>query len=460
MSQVKSIKCTNCAAPLNLLGGGRVESITCSYCKSVLDLNDNYKVLTNFKNVKELHKLPFDIGMTGKLKEIDYTIIGRITYTSVEYPHGEWTDFLLFSPLYGYAYLTYEEGHLVYSKRNRTFPNVSWSKIPQHSAITIDEKPFVPFDSYEAKVTFVEGELTWIAKRNDKISFIDLILPPYGISAEKTRDEIEYYQAEYLNAESTYEAFKVKKEKAPTAFHALQPFERPFLKSLSLIAYWVMFIIILLALGITIDGSGKKIQSITSNNQLVQNIDFTIHSDKYLTSFELLANSAKELNNFNLQIHQNQHLIFSLTPTAAYTFNYKNRNIEKKLQTWEKNAKKVRVLLNLEKNKTYQLSITPISQTLNSTLFVKIEEEYSKLNYIKSFFLLTVILWFIYKFLAWRYKRKIDNERGIYHDDNYLNDYYQSASSTVNTSLQELPSNQLLWYTLAIVLFIFLDMLD
>ena len=106
MSQVKSIKCTNCAAPLSLIGGGRVESITCSYCKSVLDLNDNYKVLSNFRNVKESQKLPFTIGMVGRLKDVDYTIIGRVTYATSYYPHGEWTDFLLFSPLYGYAYLS------------------------------------------------------------------------------------------------------------------------------------------------------------------------------------------------------------------------------------------------------------------------------------------------------------------------------------------------------------------
>jgi LSD1 subclass zinc finger protein len=57
MSKVQSIKCSNCGAPLKLLGGGRVMTVTCAYCKSVLDLNDNYKVLSNFRNTKELNAL-------------------------------------------------------------------------------------------------------------------------------------------------------------------------------------------------------------------------------------------------------------------------------------------------------------------------------------------------------------------------------------------------------------------
>jgi len=429
MSNIKSIKCTNCAAPLDLLGGGRVESITCKYCKSLIDLtNSNYKVLTNFKSVKELHKLPFEVGMRGKVKGIDYTIIGRVTYADVEYPHGEWTDFLLFSPLYGYAYLTYEEGHLLYSKRERKFPNISWSNIPQHSNILINETNFVPFDSYEAKVVYVEGELTWIAKRNDKTSFIDLIQAPYGISVEKSRDEIEYYKAEYLEHDATYEAFAAKKEEEPQEFHALKPFERPYLKSLSIIAYWVMFLIALMALGVSIDGSGKKIKSVSANNQLIQTLEFTPHSNKYLVNLELKAKSAKALNNFNIQIHQNQHLLFSLTPTAAYTFEYENKKVKKRLQIWEKHAKKVRVLLNLDKNKTYKLTISPIDKNINSTLFVTVKEEYSNLSYIKWFFVLSVILWSIYKFISWRYRQKVDNERGIYHDVNFNQNYHNASS--------------------------------
>jgi len=427
MSQVKSIKCTNCAAPLDLLGGGRVESITCSYCKSVLDLNDNYKVLSNFKMIKERHKLPFDVGMRGKIKEIEYTIIGRVTYADVAYPTKEWTDFLLFSPLYGYAYLTYEEGHLIYSKRNRNFPNLTWSQTIQKSELYVDERAYVPFDEYEGKIVYVEGELTWIAKRNDKTSFIDLIAPPYGLSVEKTKNEIEHYQAQYLDASETYDAFGIEEEKKATTFHPLEPFERPLLKSLSRIAFFALFIIALLFVAVSVDGLGKPISTVSANNQAVKNITFTVTSTKYLIALELESAKAKELNNFNLQIRKNNKLLFSLTPHAAYVFNETDGEVEKKLHPWEKHATKVLILLHLETLGNYQITIKPIDMSLTSTLSVKIKEAYSKLNYLTWFFLLTLFLWLLYKFMQWRYKLKIHNERGIYldEDSSKYNGFYE-----------------------------------
>ena len=451
MSQVKSIRCTNCEAPLDLLGGGRVESITCSYCKSVLDLNDNYKVLSNFKSFREQNKLPFNIGMKGHLQGVDYTIIGRVTYALVTYPHEAWTDFLLFSPLYGYAYLTYEEGHLIYSKRNRTFPNLTWSQTMQQSQVSVDGKAYSPFDEYEAKVTYVEGELTWIAKRNDKTSFIDLTAPPYGLSVEKTKSEIEYYDATYLDTKSVYEAFSIEVDDEPKSFHALKPFERPFLKSLSHISFWVLFIIALLTLVTNIDGSGKLTQNISADNSIVKHLDFSVNSSKYLVDLELQASTAKELNNFNLQIHKNNKIVFSLTPSATYIFNEQNGQVKKKLQKWERGAKKVLVSLNLEKG-AYHLSIKPIDMALKSTLAVKLKEESSRLNYFGWFFTLTLVLWLTHKFFAWRYKRKHNDERVLYN--------YNDNTETGDESWSSRIISNIFWIFLFIGFIIFIDIIN
>jgi hypothetical protein len=213
MSKLYSIKCKNCSAPLSLLGGGRVETITCGYCKSVLDLNNNYKVLSNFKDYKEKHALPFEIGMQGVLNTIEYTIIGRVTYQESEPPFTEWSDFLLFSPLYGYAWLTYEEGHISYSRRERRFPNFSWSEITENKIVESDGHEYKLYDGYTATIAYVEGELTWIAKKGDVTYFIDLIDAPMAISAEKNKNEVEYYKSTYLDAKKVYESFRVPKDK-------------------------------------------------------------------------------------------------------------------------------------------------------------------------------------------------------------------------------------------------------
>lgn len=432
MSQVKSIKCTNCAAPLDLLGGGRVESITCSYCKSVLDLNDNYKVLSRFKNIKEENRLPFEIGMRGELKGIEYTIIGRVSYVvSIDISHT-WSDFLLFSPLYGYAWLTYENGHLIYSRRDRNFPNLEWNEIAYKSIVIVDEKEYEPFDTYTAEISHVEGELTWIAKSGDKIKYIELISPPFGMTVENNGEEIEFYKDEYLNPSEVYNAFDIPLEKREKeeGFSPLKPFSRPFFKALSSIALWVMLIIALIFIGLLFDGQGKKILSFTANNTKVEKNPFTISSTKYLTSIRLTSSSSKALNNFNLKLFKNEKLIFSLSQKNAYIFNPKTQKIDKELVSWERRAKEAMVYLNLEERGVYQLSIMPIDMSLKSTLKIEVKEQTSRSNYLIIFFIVISIISLIYPLLTWKHRRKIEYEKEFEHEsegifNNFDNDMWK-----------------------------------
>ena len=424
MSKVQAIKCTNCAAPLTLLGGGRVESITCAYCKSVLDLNDNYKVLSNFKNVKMSYTLPFEVGMRGKLKGIEYTIIGRVSYQDTIYVESTWSDFLLFSPLYGYAWLCYEQGHLLYSKRNRTFPNLTWDEIENQSVVVVDGKEYKPYDAYTAKITYVEGELTWVAKRGDKIEYIDLIASPYGITAENSGVEIEYYDDEYLDSDAVYEAFLVEEEKrdGAEAFHPLKPFKRPLLKALSKVSLWFMLIVALLMMAVMFDGSGKWITSFKAENNSSVKEPFSLSSTKYLTAIHIKANSAKALNNFNMKLFKEEKLLFSLTQKNAYIFDPKSNKVSKRLTTWERRAKEIVVYLNLEQVGLYQLLVSPIDSSLSSTLTITVEEQHSRVNYLFIFMLFLLFFALSYYFLLWRHKRKLASEQGIDDDSVMFSD--------------------------------------
>jgi len=418
MSKIYSIKCSNCSAPLSLIGGGRVQTITCAYCKSVLDLNDDYKVVSNFKKYKEENTLPFEIGMKGTLKNIEYTIIGRATYRDFEPPFSEWSDFLLFSPLYGYAYLTYEEGHLIYSRRDRYFPNIEWDDITNNSLIHINNEKFEPYDQYSAKLVYAEGELTWIAKRGDNTHFIDLIAPPFGISAEKSKNEIEFYKTEYLEASMVYDAFNVEKDKRilNNDFNPLKPFSQPLLQTLSKISFWVMIIVAFLFIGIGFNGLGTTITTFEADNSKVYQEKFTLSSNKYLSSLKLRASSHKKLSNFTIQIHKKQHLIFSLNGKNAYRFKEDSTKIETTFNQWDTDAKAVSIYLKLSELGEYTITVKPINNTLSSNIKITVYEQDARLNYFQLFFLLLLMSFFIYKFLKSRYRSKLENERGIYYD--------------------------------------------
>ena len=427
VSKKYSIKCTKCAAPLTLLGGGRIETITCSYCKSVLDLNDDYKVLSNFKNVKEKHALPFDIGMKGELKGIEYTIIGRVTYKELEPPFDEWSEFLLFSSLYGYAWLTYEQGHLLFSKRNRTFPSLSWDDTYFAKNIALEGHNYKAFNHYDANIIYVEGELTWVAKKNTKVSFIDFIEAPYGLSAEKTKSEIEYYSTEYLNADEVYTAFSVADEKREegNGFNPLKPFSRPFIEALSKMSIWVFILSIFLIFAVYFDGQGKMVSHFEINNKVQTKESFTLKNTNYLTSIELSSPSSKALDSFNIKLYKDTQLVFSANSHNAYIFEKETQKIKKILEKWEHKAKKVKIYLNLDEIGTYELLVDPVSKEGDLKLNVTVHQAVSRINYLVIFSVFVLFFSLLYYYFKWRYHTKIKSEQEIYGDDESADDYAQ-----------------------------------
>jgi len=417
MSRSYSIKCPNCASPLLAMGGGRVRTITCSYCGSVIDLDDNYKILSQFKNAKRPNS-PFKIGIKGKIKGVEYTIIGIVEYETTSYPLEEWIDFLLFSPLYGYAWLTFEGGHIIFSRRTRDFPNLIWGEIPLRSSIHSQQKEYKYHSTYDAKIKFVEGELTWVAKKGDRYSFRELINPPYGMTIERSKDEIEYYSDEYMDREEIYRAFEIPKErqKEPSDFHVLAPFEKPFLKLLSRVSMWVLVIVALIFVGLAMDGKGKNILSIKATNSNPVTANFKVNSNRYLLSIELIKLSAnkKDLNNFHINITKDGKRVFTLSQYSGIIFN-KSGLVDKKLSSWENNAKRVIAYIKLKETGTYQLKVTPVAINKTSSIKVNIKEAVARDNYfiyLSIVLLLSFLLYYIFRFLHNREIRE-DSDHGI-----------------------------------------------
>ena len=415
MSQLKSIKCTKCAAPLNLLGGGRVKTITCAYCKSILDIENDYRVLGNFQNIKFKHAIPFKIGMQGEIKDIHYTIIGRIRYSEL---HGDsfWDDLLLFSPLYGYAWLTYEKGHITYSKRTRNFPNFTWNEVKNMYTLQHNGRTYNADELFTSRIDYIEGELTWVAKKYDKNSVLELYAPPYGISLEKSDYEIEYYELEYLESREVYEAFNVPPEEqvSHNGIHALREFGASFFKPLLKMTLGIMAITALLIFTVMITGEGKPVVSINSDNTTPIEYPFSLTTDQYLSTITLKSPTDKELDNFNIKILEQNQTLFAINTHSCY-INPRIESIENQnLSTWQRRAKEVKIYLNLKAEVPYVLQISAVDTTTNSTIKVSIHEQEGRINYFVWYILgllLVIIVYFIQRKV---YQLELDEEEEEY----------------------------------------------
>lgn len=419
-TSIYSIKCTNCAAPLKILGGGRVTTVTCQYCNSVLDIADKYKVVAQFHE-KYRPPVPFTLGMQGSIKGVEWTIIGWVAYKTVDFPIERWSEFFLYSPLYGYGWLIYEEGVVSFSRRVRDFPLREWyekgkaksrtGKYDDYSVAEYEEANYnindkdapksvfykkdhylLAEEPYIVEVDFVQGELSWIAKVDDKVKCWDYnSMKRKSLSIEKTGIEIEVYQNEKLDNKAIYESFGVKKEKQTQAKQTTldKVFEDETLDkteaNLSSFAKYTSLLVAILLLFIIASAFSSKTLVKNKNNQPFEQM-FTVSSDAFISRIDIKAPSPTVLNYASLTIYKADKKVFSINKDHIYPINSKFH------KTWEKGDNEVRVYIKLTEGlyrASFELSKQPHP---NEIITVEIKEKIIRLLYILPLFVIMLLV--------------------------------------------------------------------
>ncbi len=391
-SSVFSIKCTNCAAPLKILGGGRITTITCEYCNSVLDMTDHYKVVSKFHN-KYRPPVPLTLGMQGEIKDVEWTIIGWIAYKTTDFPIERWSEFFLYSPLYGYGWLIYEEGNFSFSKRVRNFPLREWQEKKNPRTVFYQKGHFISAEApYNVEIDFVQGELSWIAKANDRIRCWDYNgVNRKSLSIEKSKAEIEVYLNEKLDSKQVYDSFGVKKENRVKAKLSTTEklFEEEDLEKTeeAISTFTKVMSALLLILLVTI------IASFISNKRLVENRSnqpfvemFTVDSSAFLAKIEIKASSPIALNAYRFSLYKSDKKILSIDKSNLFSVN-------SHLQyTWKKGDDEVLIYLKLEEG-LYRASLERLTpQKGKQNIVVTIEEKIIRLIYILPLFIIMLVL--------------------------------------------------------------------
>ena len=379
--KVKSINCTQCAAPLEIYGGGRrIESLTCGYCGSVLDAKKQFATIKKFTGIVRPFPYPLRIGQEGILKGVKFTIIGAIQY-EVTTEYATWLEYLLYSPTHGYAWLEYENGHFVFSHKVRDIPDGQVADI-EKARFTARGRNFRVYDFYTAKIVFVEGELTWQAQLGDEVRLTDGIDPPYSFTIEKTGQSLEYSAGEYLQPDEVARGFSLDSLDKPVGVHASQPFIANSLIR-GLVGAGKIFapLSIILFLVVLLFGSGKQIFSdtISANEYFGDNgsfnREFTVSQPQRLVELELYANLNNAWTWYDIEILKDEQPIFSLSQQISYYHGYEGG------EHWSEGSRGVNTYFKVPAAGTYSFRLageggsgnrskTPQRQTLH----VKINE--------------------------------------------------------------------------------------
>ena len=236
MSSVRAsaFNCTQCGAGLDALGGGRVQTHVCPYCGAELDAQDDYKVLARFRDMAR-PKTPFDIGMSGTLWRVPFTVIWTVGW--VEYHAGkkwEWVDHQIFSPTHGYGWLTVEDGFVTYARKSRRVPSPAGvsdyliESSENRPRVQLGSKTFVYYGSGVAKPTFIEGEFTYRPSLDDTVRYVSMVGEGEMLDIVESGDEREYELVLLPDQAELLTAFGVPKRRwpKPRGVHPLSPLRR------------------------------------------------------------------------------------------------------------------------------------------------------------------------------------------------------------------------------------------
>lgn len=351
--QLRSINCTQCGAPLNLLGGNRVKSINCGYCGSILDSRDEYKVIKRYEGLKRPSS-PVRIGMEGRIRGVAFTVIGMIEYVSID---SRWVELLLFSPTHGYAWLEYEDGHFIFSRGVRDLPDRTVSHRSK-SRFKARGRNFRVYEHYDARINYVEGELTWIAEKGDKVSITEGIDPPYIYCIEQTGKEQEYSFGEYLQPEEVYQAFRLSgKPRIRRGVHAAQPYiPGSLVTGLSRAGLIFMPIVLILYLFVLLIGSGHTVfnGAISAAGFLkgAATRQFDVTDPDHLLGLYLQSNLRNSWASYDITVMKDKQELFSLAKQISYYSGVEGG------ESWSEGSKSVKTYFKLPQAGKYNLYVS------------------------------------------------------------------------------------------------------
>ncbi len=375
MSDVRSIHCTQCGAPLELHGGHRVRSLNCAYCGAVMDSHAGYRVVQQFRNGARPFS-PLAIGATGKIQDIEFTVIGMLEYVT-EDGYG-WLDLQIYSATHGYHWLSYENGHFVFNRRTRDMPRpakVEYFKLK--SPVFLGKQRFALYEQYRAKIQYVEGELTWLAKQGDWYKITEATAPPLALSYEESAEEEEYYRGEYLEPEIIHKNFEVerKDQRKPQGIHMAQPYQRGLISAMGQAGgyFALLAFVALVSIGLMNFGGQERVKHSFSAIDFQQQraVPFKIEDPQQLLELRLNVNSlSNHWAAYDIVIQQGETVAFALGKEVSF---YEGHDSD---GYWSEGSREAKALFKLPKAGEYLLSVEFDSSSLQTPppLFIELYE--------------------------------------------------------------------------------------
>jgi ribosomal protein S27E len=189
--------CPSCGGTLNITAKTS-KMVTCPYCGMISYLNAGNLAMIGQKTFLIDYGSIFKLGKKGKIKNIDFQVIGRLR---IDYEDGFFDEWYLNTPQ-GTKWLSEDEGKFVFFHDSNSIsdPQIfDLLKMQVGSTFTFQNLSLFITEKSKATVNGGEGELPFQIQPNQKTDFVDCLCNKMLYSFEFLPNDIELHIGNYID---------------------------------------------------------------------------------------------------------------------------------------------------------------------------------------------------------------------------------------------------------------------
>jgi hypothetical protein len=314
-SELKAMKCTACGG--SLVKSYRTEyddeeeenvSIPiakCSACGKEYDqkTEEYYGVFADDLTIDKDNSV-FKLGTKGRLKEVEYEIIGRIRYQDEdEWEKSTWDEWFAVSSDSTYHYFVEEEGE-IHSYEDYTPQSIDLESDPNN--IEFDGKKISKSDAYVGRIVYAEGELPWKPEIGEPATMYDFKKDGVKYTIEQSEGEVSITRGEKLSYNDVVSAFGGEKDKElyQKTVTARKNYKRKALLYLACCIVTFLLAVVSCLTSSPVDGVMKTKTGITNNTMISEGGQNMYQNELMFGPFEL--NRGDSLYNARVYVNEKE----------------------------------------------------------------------------------------------------------------------------------------------------------
>jgi hypothetical protein len=210
--------CNSCSEKITQKVIGQTVNIGCTHCGTVFNVDGtSLQKAFQFKNRSGICHIP--LGCRGVVEDVKYEVIGWMHCKEAGLKYY-WSEYVLFNPLYGYAFLSEYNGHWSFNVESEDFPGNY-----QGDTIQAGEETYRIFSKYEQQVVYAAGEFHWEVNSKYHEEITEYINPPYILVKDENHKELRWFRGKYMQPSEISKIFNVQNLPSRIGVASNQPFQ-------------------------------------------------------------------------------------------------------------------------------------------------------------------------------------------------------------------------------------------